>query len=259
MSEQLHDLLPWYMTGTLDPEQAVAFRDHLPDCEACRAEMDFIARLQAEIDRHGEAFLEEHPPAQRLVAAFRGELGQAEAAEVRRHLALCAACATESRWIADDERSESTGEDARRRLPAGPWPWVALAAAALALALVVPFWRSTPDPTGIVQPRFVRSTERADGQRNVFEVERDGAPLWLMFSVDVPPAAFPVTIEIDPAADGAAAAFRRSGIEQSMLLNDLYLFVRCSRQTCPAGRYVARISGSDGSAALLRFEFEVVE
>ena len=41
----MHALLPWYATGTLEPRQADAFREHLATCAACQAEMACITTM----------------------------------------------------------------------------------------------------------------------------------------------------------------------------------------------------------------------
>ena len=57
----VHELLPWYVSAALDPEETAAVKAHLPGCDACRQEIDFLAALQREITAGGEAFMASHP------------------------------------------------------------------------------------------------------------------------------------------------------------------------------------------------------
>lgn len=42
-------LLPWYVTGAIDPADRDAVESHLQDCEACRAELRLERRLGSEV------------------------------------------------------------------------------------------------------------------------------------------------------------------------------------------------------------------
>ena len=143
---RIHELLPWYANGTLSEAEAAEFRAHLPGCEDCREEMATVDELKAELETHGTAYLDDHPPAQQLVAAARGELGDDEAAKIRRHLSICAACAVESGWIAGD--SAATGRAAATTVSERS-PWAGLAAwgwvAAAAILAVAVLWPSASD------------------------------------------------------------------------------------------------------------------
>lgn len=44
---RLQSLLPWYLNGTLDESERRTLDNHLPDCEACRAE---LAQLHSMVD-----------------------------------------------------------------------------------------------------------------------------------------------------------------------------------------------------------------
>ena len=60
---RIHELLPWYATGTLNETETLEFRDHLSGCEDCREEMATVEELKAELEIHGKAYLDDHPPA----------------------------------------------------------------------------------------------------------------------------------------------------------------------------------------------------
>ena len=259
--DRIHELLPWYLTETLEPDEAAAFRDHLPGCEPCREEMAVIKKIQAEVERHGEEFLEDHPPAGRLVAALRGELEDDEAAKVRRHIALCTACATEARWVRGELAARAPEVPAQRpvRGARGAWVWLgAVAALVVAFMITKPLRTPVGPSTGVVTPQFVVPTERAEGEANVFTLPPAPQRLLLMFEVDLPRESFPVGIEILD-ADGESA-HRQSGVAPESLLQDAYLFVQCHRRDCKPGSYTASITASRGDeSAPLEFRFEVLE
>jgi anti-sigma factor RsiW len=45
--QRTQELLPWFLTGTLDAEERVAVEQHLPGCPACRAELQSLQAFQA--------------------------------------------------------------------------------------------------------------------------------------------------------------------------------------------------------------------
>ena len=79
--------LPWYLNGSLDPEEHAAIREHLEGCPACRAELAATADA-------GRLF-GVHPSTETLVALAFGDLGPEEEAAVERHLAHCEPCRAE--------------------------------------------------------------------------------------------------------------------------------------------------------------------
>jgi anti-sigma factor RsiW len=251
----VRELLPWYLTGTLDPDEAAAFRDHLAGCAECREEAEIHEKIRSEIARHGKAFLEDHPSAERLVDAVSGALAAEDEAAVRRHLALCDACAREASWAAGEAVA---GSEAARRVRPVRWGWVAAAAAAvIAVILLLPWRGSAGRATRLVQADFVRPSELATERPNVFRALPGQDAVRLVFEVDLDPEAFPVTLEI-VRADGTAV-FRESAIARDRLLDGAYLLLDCSLRDCASGSYRARIVPPSFSQPPLELRFEIAE
>lgn len=187
------------------------------------------------------------------MALARDELSPQEASPVRRHVALCASCAMETRWVVDDAAQPTGRAVSARRLGtrARSWPWLLAAAAALAtVALLIP-GRGPADTTRIRRASFLAPPERAVGpQANLINTEGDR--LLLILELDLPPADFPVELEI-VGADGRSI-LRQSGIGPEAILQGTYLFVDCTRSDCAPGAYTAKVRGSAGQEMSFRFE-----
>ena len=251
---RIHELLPWYATGTLNETETLEFRDHLSGCEDCREEMATVEELKAELEIHGKAYLDDHPPAGQLVAAVRGELGDEKTEKVRRHLSICAACAVETAWIRGESAAvgDAAVTRARARSPwatAAPWGWVA-AAAILAIAVL---WPPASDEfrTGIYDAELVVPSERGEGSRNTFALNGEGVRLLL--DVDLPADAFPVSVEVRDASENVV--FSQESIEQRSLVGGLYMIFDCSATVCAPGSYGVRVMGAGESGQTLRFSF----
>jgi len=80
--EQVRSLLPWYVSGRLEPEEHARVEAHLADCAACRAEADSERRLEAGVA--GLSLDVEHGWARmrRRIAARESRGGFAVAAEI---------------------------------------------------------------------------------------------------------------------------------------------------------------------------------
>ena len=90
--------------------------------------------VERELDllREGEAFLEEHPSSERVAALLdpalaEEEIPEDEAVALRRHLALCATCAEEARWLRGEEAAGRDGA-VPARTGGSPYRRVAVAA-----------------------------------------------------------------------------------------------------------------------------------
>jgi hypothetical protein len=261
---RLHDLLPWFVSGKLVPAEAEAFRGHLESCAACRDDLAVVRRLKAELDEHGAALLEDHPTPDALVGTVLSEIDGDEAAQVQRHLALCATCELEGQWVT----GEATVEAAERAPALAPapsfwvrhaaWGWTLSAAAALAL-VVVPLIAKlrgsvNASPGGMLKPAIVAPTVLGEGSSNVFKLGAGDAGVVLVLEVDLLPAAFPITVEVTDST--GKAVYHRAGISREYLVRELHLLVPCERDACGPGSYVARIRGSNGGDEL-SFPFEI--
>src|SRR6266568_2559253 len=113
----LHDLLPWYLNGTLDTDEARTFEAHLDGCSPCLGELGPMRQLEEAISRHREAFFEPHPDPGSIVAEAFDRLSSSEAGRIHMHLSFCPTCALESR-LAREGREEGdvtpTGTTGRR-------------------------------------------------------------------------------------------------------------------------------------------------
>jgi hypothetical protein len=266
-TESLHELLPWYVTGTLEAEELAAFREHLAGCPTCREEMGFLTEVREAFERHGEALLEPHPPAETVVAFARGDLGGDDGVQMRRHLVLCAACATEARWARDGaavEREAPAAEPSRPTPESGsgaarPWKWATAIAATIAgVALALPLLQGPSGPrSGVVRPVTVRPPERSAGGRNALALAPHEDRVLLLLGVDFPAESFPLALEITDRSGRRVHAER--GIGRDLVLQDTHLFVELLRRDVPPGAYTARIRAEGGGASDMTYEFDVVE
>src|SRR6266850_97778 len=127
----LHELLPWYMNGTLGAGERASFEAHLAICRACRGEMSVIEDLRRELRNPEWNLLAEHPSPETLAGVA---LDGADDAMTRRHLALCLTCAEEVLWLKGETPCGGTPRPTRRRLPRWALPASLAAAAVIAVA-----------------------------------------------------------------------------------------------------------------------------
>ena len=261
--EQIHELLPWYLTRTLEAAEAEAFRDHLAACPRCREEMAVLKKVRDAAQKHGPAFFSEHPEADRLVAAIRGELNESEAAEIRQHLALCVTCATESRWItgeltADVEVPRQPGGEARaepRRVRGWRLPLTAAVAALVLVGVLVTVPRGSY--TGVVHGHYLTPTERGSGEAVLVSRPTGGAPLVLVLEVAYPPSAFPVEVEI--VDDAGRPVIDDVSAQHEDLFEELYLILKLDPRDFPTGSYTVRVRPSAGGLPQLESRFEITD
>ncbi len=158
--EQTCELLPWWVNGSLEPDERRQVEDHLATCAACRAE---LAATRAAFELYGRhlpvsavvAWAER--PGEELYAVDRG--GTLSGALVAAHLEGCAACREEVEMARAGRRALAAGEGApapplafRRRAadasPARHWRRWALAASLVLFAVAAGGWFLTARQVG---------------------------------------------------------------------------------------------------------------
>jgi hypothetical protein len=234
-----HDLLPFYVAGTLQAVEAGEFERHLAHCRSCQEDRETIEALRRQMLAHGEAYLAPHPPAEAIARHGMGLLTGDAGSEVQRHLAFCVTCWMEHR-VVRGEVLAGRRPGVLRRLPrlALPWrralPW---AVAALVAVALVAWWRAGERrSTGVVTAYYLEPATR-DGA--VVTVPRDaGDGFQLVLPVDVTPESYPLSLVIR-AADGSVR-YSASGIRNAY--QEAFLFVYCAHRDFPDGEYVATVS-----------------
>jgi hypothetical protein len=258
--KDLHDLLPWYVGGSLGREEATAFEAHLGECQACARELRVWTELRKKLELHGEGYLADHPDPEALIAVVLPEHEprpeEQQRLAVERHLAVCPTCAEEARWIRGDARAvEGSGADrvrafgpihVTRRAWIGPLAGVA---AGFLLASVV-LLRMRPSgvetTTGLIGIHQVQAATRDGGGPAEVRFAGDAGSLHLLLEVEV--EAFPVRLTIER-SDGRSI-YSADGIGRSDLFRERFLFVVCLRRDYPDGDYVAKIvTARDGGRA----------
>jgi hypothetical protein len=212
-----------------------------------------LEALRATAAEHGSALFSDHPDAERLVAVVRGEAGEEETAETRRHLAVCATCATEWRWIA----GEAVAADGRgSRPPVGRWWAIGAAAAAVVLTgfLLLPGGGSEPD-WGPPDTYMLAAEQRSEIDVPRIEVSRSGRPLLLLLEADLDATAFPLEIEIS--GPGGRVAYRGT-LGQADHLQQSYLPLVLDPSAFAPGRYVAQLRPQGSDSVPIESRFEVV-
>lgn len=266
----MHDRLPWYVTGTLDPDESRAFQAHLVTCDACREELAVLEMLKNELEKHGEDLLGSHPPPEQLAALIEGAdepLPEDVAAAVRRHLAICATCTEESSWlkgeaVAGPARPDVTiasgpaarGSDEARRADlqgsrsGARWrpllaATIALAAVALIAVVLVVKSSRTPEPDVVARYQVITATQRGEGATTV-PVRPKETTVRVAFEPDFAAAAFPLDVEID-GAEGKTV-FRRNGITVQDLSGGR-LLLDLPRRPLPDGDYILSVTAANNS------------
>lgn len=276
-ADRVHTLLPWYVNGTLEPNEHDEFERHLVTCPPCRDELGKVAAMRAETARHGEAFFSEHPAPEILGALFgvgEGPLDAAAEETVRRHLAVCATCSDESRWltgaeIAEGLRSRAIAADtvsrgglddafrassrigppaasAPQRVIARPfvmrlWPAVAGAALAVLATIFVPGpWRRGPG-SGPVAHGFLEPTRRTGAAIAEVLVRPEHKAIVLDIPSQLTPSQLPARIEILDAT--GTTVHREEGLYPAGPAGELFTIV-VPNAALPPGDYVARLEGA---------------
>ncbi|MEM7244605.1 MAG: zf-HC2 domain-containing protein [Acidobacteriota bacterium] len=276
---KIHQLLPWFFNGTLDVEEAEEFERHLPDCEACRHELDLLETLRPELDEHGAALLADHPSPEELLASCEPEsadvvLDETRRGEVLRHLALCATCAEETRWlrgegaatVSEDGAAEPGSVDDGRVVPfeaarGRSWidraGWWVAAAAVVLLAVSLQRGGSGPASTGLLPVTVVRSVERDASGSTVVTRQAETGGVHVLLEVDFAPASFPIAFELQ--REDGTRIHRDEAIPREALLGGALLGFACAAEDCLAGRYHVRITSSEAMPKTLTYTFELTD
>ncbi|MCZ6649311.1 MAG: zf-HC2 domain-containing protein [Acidobacteria bacterium] len=272
--DSIHELLPWYVNGTLEAAETASFKEHLAGCHACRDELAVLEQMQAELKRHGEALLADHPTPQTLVAALTTESGGGEpgpdlSREIKRHIALCATCADEARWVMKEAVAQGGGREpasarsGSKGRPDGSVQWsrawlLPLAAALLLVAVAIPMiqrLRAVAETTGMIRMQFIESTQRAGEGQTVIAVPPGEGMVHLVLPVDVAPEVFPLRLEI---RDAGGALIHDEDLESpGDLYRDAFLFLGCLRQDCPDGDYLVHLQSKGQGGERLEFPFRL--
>ena len=272
----VHELLPWYVSAALDPEETAAVKAHLPGCDACRKEMEFLRALQQNITAGGEEFLAPHLAPADLVTEVMEGLPGPKGAEVRRHLSLCSTCAVEARIVrhsiaswpaAGDEAADSLPTDGRSgdESPGSPpplaipgrrgiRPWAFAAVVVLAISLPI-WWKASQEPsrTGLAPAHFVGLPER-DAAGAVIRLSAAEEIFQLVLPVETSAQDFPISLAVTD--ESGRTILVRDDVDASHHYRDRFLFVICDRQDFPDGNYRVTIRTRD-AARPLEFPFRV--
>lgn len=256
-----HELLPWYVNGTLKGDEALSFEGHLRDCPSCGRDLPLLIAMREAIELHGEAFFRPHPAAEWIVGEVFGQLRPDRTDEVRAHLSFCPTCAVEARLARqgkDGTPVASPGARPLRRLSrriAVFW----LAAAVVLLAVSLPLWRlSRParHRTDILPSFYVEPPQRS-AEAALVRVPSSSAGFQIVLPIDLDPAAYPLRVSIH---DGAGrVVFSRADVRE--IYRESFLLIFCARQDFPDGDYVARVESAarqdPAEPVSLQFRFRV--
>lgn len=116
--DQIHELLPWLLNGTLEGPELREVEAHLESCEACQAE-------RAETRLAGRIFAAHVPAADLVAYAFAEPTGVGDVGRetIDRHLAVCPRCteelelAAESRRLCAEDAEDDAGADTAEVVP----------------------------------------------------------------------------------------------------------------------------------------------
>ena len=160
--DQVAELLPWYLNGTLDPREQGEVRVHLEGCTNCRRALDetrLAMRVYAQLI-----------PSETLVALAWGEDPEGiDPGVLERHLESCPQCAAElemarmSRRLEEDEKVALFPTSARPERPAASRGWrTAAMAAGLAGIVAASGWLWSAGRAGDLEEQLARASRPAD-------------------------------------------------------------------------------------------------
>jgi hypothetical protein len=264
-----HDLLPWYVNGTLEAGEREAFEEHLKRCASCSQELPVLEELRRHVSEPGWGEHAEHPDPEAL---SRVVVDGADDPAMRRHLAVCVTCAEEARWLRGEEAAEGPaarhphvaarevrGNEAPRTRSATGWA-VPLAAAAAVMLLVAAriLWSGggSVSRTGLGPPVLVPAAERELGSRQDVPMPAGAAAAHMLFQVDLASDQFPARFEV--IGSGGRALFTKPDLVPGDLAGGGILLFTCDRGDCPPGDYTARVTPFGASRPAIDYPFRIV-
>ena len=251
----LHQILPWFMNGTLDSSERASFEFHLAECKACRDEMSVIEDLRRELRHPDWDLMAEHPSPQTLAEV---SIDGVDDAGTRRHLAVCLTCAEEVLWLKGEAACGRVPRPSRR--PVSRWVVRASLAAAVTVLVVAAgifmFPRRPGHTTGLFQVDLIPSSERSRADHPVVRVPGEMDDVHLMFEVDLGPEQYPFSFQLLDSSSHAVLTIER--LDAGALYRGAFLFVVCNRNDCPDGDYSGHVSPAGGGVADIEYPFRLI-
>lgn len=243
--ERMQELLPWYVSGTLEAAERRTIADHLASCAGCRGELAKTTRIAWITDQH--------VPAETLAEYALGlPLEGLDRSVVERHLAHCDSCRDELELA---ERGVSDPDEAppAQRAPTG-WAVAALAASVVLGVALGFIWRgqtATPGPTtAALTPRagvplvelLPQTARRGETGAAAAEIDPAEGPFVMLL----------VSLERPRAADRWSARLVDAGGDQVFAVESMTpdpsgaLTLLVPTAVLPAGPSTLIVSGAEG-------------
>lgn len=171
MSDHVGEALVDLLADRCAPERRRLIEDHLSECDACAAKLEWLQRVRDDAIRESLG----HLSAMRLVSL--GASRETSTPLEREHLESCEDCAQELSWLRRLPEAEELVEgpdpvpgSARSRRSWRSWAWAGLATAAAAALLFVLLPGGAPDLAGLarIEPLPVEIT-RGPAEPDSFE------------------------------------------------------------------------------------------
>ena len=95
--DEIAELLPWYVAGTLSAAERKKVEAHLKVCSICEKSLKEVRWISESMEKYKSILPEEHIDPENLViyAESKEELAHSQVAEIERHLEACTDCKTE--------------------------------------------------------------------------------------------------------------------------------------------------------------------
>lgn len=158
------DVLPWYVSGRLDPPEAERVRSHVETCAACREEVRVLSAMRREMIG---ALSASHVPAAELVEYSEGggALPADRRAAIEGHVRACAACRQDLEALAASRDSIGEAPVTPTVAPPSPRPgarratlgWAAAAAVLVVVGSGIVLRGLAPSPLPVGGLQEIRS------------------------------------------------------------------------------------------------------